>query len=524
MLKKSSLNNDTHTLLPQPFSGTGLALKNDELTSTLIQSSLREPQFEVSRTDSKKLALPLSNNSKKVKTLLRETAQVFTANDRNASQFEINVRLIIQWLDSNEKLKFGKTQQALFLYDDYSGCFQPLDADGFAKFLLNSLPSNLQMLALDKKVVEALKKYIMSLKGRATNLTTTTSHNFVNLKNGVLDLRTLTLNPKSPRYGFQLEVNAKWVPNSEISITTKKFLSQLAYSEFDETALLQVAGYSLSNVRNLQLSPYIQGLPRNGKSTFLKFLQRLLPPSKVVAFSIEDFSDKFAAACLQGKHVSICADLELEALKKRQQAVFKKLVGGDAISARKIYGDYSTFENTCLMLFASNGKPKNIDPRDGVARRIWLIKTGLPIAQSEIDVNLGDKLFDDRDAFATLALREFAEVYTGNCAPNKNDLTFETVDFTHKIDFLPFWVDHFLVETPESFIRNSDLYTAFCSHYQIHGTDEVSPELFYKHLHKEFPHFKYVKRQNANGILGFKLKEADVLENSNSETLWGDWD
>ena len=164
--------------------------------------------------------------------------------------------------------------------------------------------------------------------------------------NGVLDLRTGTLiKPSSvvtKRLGTTFDVRSQCPTFSE-------FLAKIFGGDEDVIAFIQRAvGYTLTGSTAEQCLFLLIGSGANGKSTFLKILQRLLgdyagsvPMHTLMhnRFGNERTDD---LAALKGRRM--VAAQEGEADQKLAEAKVKLMTGGDPISCRRLYGAYETYD------------------------------------------------------------------------------------------------------------------------------------------------------------------------------------
>lgn len=138
--------------------------------------------------------------------------------------------------------------------------------------------------------------------------------------------------------------------------------------------LYEIVGYTLlAGEYPLNKAIMLVGSGRNGKSTYLGLLTRLLGSHNVVSVKLQDLTNersRFSLANLYGKLANVFADLPSEAL--RNTGVFKVLTGEDPVTADRKYRDPITFRNYAKMIYSANELPKVYDMSTAFWRR-WLV-------------------------------------------------------------------------------------------------------------------------------------------------------
>jgi putative DNA primase/helicase len=138
--------------------------------------------------------------------------------------------------------------------------------------------------------------------------------------------------------------------------------------------LYEIIGYTLlAGEYPLNKAVMLVGEGRNGKTTYLELVVRLLGRDNVVSIKLQDLTSdrlRFSVSQLYGKMANVFADLPSEAL--RNTGLFKVLTGEDSITADRKFRDPITFTNYAKMLFSTNELPKVYDMSTAFWRR-WLV-------------------------------------------------------------------------------------------------------------------------------------------------------
>lgn len=120
-----------------------------------------------------------------------------------------------------------------------------------------------------------------------------------------------------------------------------------------------------------QRAVLLYGAPSSGKSVLMKVLMAMVPKHAVSAISPYKWStDQYAAAEFSEKLLNFCG--ELSESQYIESDIFKLIVDGTTMDARRPYGQFFKFDPRCVHWFCSNYLPKSRDITDGFNRR-WLI-------------------------------------------------------------------------------------------------------------------------------------------------------
>jgi P4 family phage/plasmid primase-like protien len=212
----------------------------------------------------------------------------------------------------------------------------------------------------------------------------------INLKNGLFDLNTHELKPHSSAILSTCQIPVNFNPKAtcpEISTFLCEILRPL-----DIALVLQEIGYCLIPDYSIQKAFLWNGSGLNGKGTLGRLLYKFLGEQNKSTQSLKSLNlDKFSAAHLYGKLVNIDMDLTNESIS--EDTMFKKLTGGDMISAERKYQDCFDFINVAKLLFGCNDIPQHLKGGDYAYFRRWIL-TDFPckFEGTSEDKNLDAKL------------------------------------------------------------------------------------------------------------------------------------
>ena len=137
------------------------------------------------------------------------------------------------------------------------------------------------------------------------------------------------------------------------------------YSAFELLALVMVPDPSI------QKAVLLLGPGGNGKSVFLRLLQRFLGPENYATVPLQRLEDdRFSASRIHGKLANICADLPAADL--RGTSTLKGITGGDRLTVERKYHDSYDLEPFCKLVFSANTPPRTPDSSEGFFQR-WVV-------------------------------------------------------------------------------------------------------------------------------------------------------
>lgn len=157
---------------------------------------------------------------------------------------------------------------------------------------------------------------------------------------------------------------------------------------------------------------WIYGGGKNGKSALGRLLKTTLGQSLTVQQPPKD-ENQFWTYGLMNKRLVVFPDCNKYGFVAT--GLFKQLTGGDAVRIERKYGDSFTTDLVCKILFFSNSKP-NISSEKADMRRIIYVQMGV-VPETEVDINLEDKLIAEYPSFFNQCVMLFREMTSGSFGP-----------------------------------------------------------------------------------------------------------
>jgi putative DNA primase/helicase len=191
---------------------------------------------------------------------------------------------------------------------------------------------------------------------------------FLNCKNGVLDLRTATLSPHDPSQRFTHCTSVKYNDNANATPLIQWLTGAMSHGA-DTVRWLQLAlGYTLTGHTREEVLFYLYGPPRSGKGTLTEMLLALMgaPLAKEVNFGTftaqrSGDSQNFDLAPLKPCRAVLAS--ESNAYERFNEAKIKMLTGGNEVYCAFKHQTHFGYRPQYKIWLSSN-QPVNADPDD----------------------------------------------------------------------------------------------------------------------------------------------------------------
>jgi putative DNA primase/helicase len=217
----------------------------------------------------------------------------------------------------------------------------------------------------------------------------------LNVANGTIDLRTGELRPHRREDLLTRIADITFDPQARAP-RWEQFLQEVFRGDADTIAFVQRAiGYSLTGSTREHALFILHGTGRNGKSTFLAMVGKLLGAYAAAANAAtfmgrRDGTVNNDLARLHGaRFVSAIETNEGQTLA---EAFVKALTGGDRLVARHLFQEFFEFMPSFKIWLSTNHKPGIRGGDEAIWRRIRLIPFEERFDSDRADLQLGEKL------------------------------------------------------------------------------------------------------------------------------------
>jgi putative DNA primase/helicase len=323
------------------------------------------------------------------------------------------------------------------------------------------------------------------------------------LRDGVLDRKTLKLNPHSPSYKFTWQLPFKWEDSDVGCEPIEEFLLKITGVEAIAEVLLAYLSAIVTSRSDLQRYLELVGGGGTGKSTYMALAQELVGEDNTVSSRLSLLeNNRFETAKFLGKRLGLFPDSERW---QGEVSVLKQLIGQDLTHyERKGIQQCKGFRFPGMMIVSANEPPESSDRTSGQERR--KLTVGLDIRVPEYE---GRNLIEEFKPFLPGLLRRVLEIprervtalikFTEKNVPALANKKWEQMIETNPIAA---WVDDCIVIAPNAKCRM--------------GTDSLDPNdpRWYEWIYPNFVRYhKESGHKTAMSVKKFSSNFQDLLKN-----------
>ena len=290
----------------------------------------------------------------------------------------------------------------------------------------------------------------------------------LNCRNCTIDLKTGAAREHSPADMLTRRIGVTYDPKAKAP-RWLKFLGRIMRDDQEMIDFLQRAiGYTLTGDVSEQCLFFLYGHGRNGKSTFIETMLKLLDEYaiKTPTETLMMRDNKAATndlARLYGMRAVVAK--ETDEGQRLAEAVIKDLTGGDKITARFLYQEFFEFRPSHKLWMYGNHKPIVRGSDLGIWRRIRLIPFAVTIPEDERDPTLHWRLEEELPGILNWAL-EGCLKWQREGLGNPKVAKVATEEYREEMDVLGEFLQECCVIAPDGRLTAAQLYTeysAWCS-------------------------------------------------------------
>lgn len=287
----------------------------------------------------------------------------------------------------------------------------------------------------------------------------------INCRNCTVDLRTGESRQHAREDLITRRIECDYTPGATAPTWTD-FLWRILAKDADlELFIRKAVGYSISGAIKEHAVFFMFGFGANGKSTFVETIMRLFGEysTKILTDTLmrKENGDNVGnsdIAALQG--VRLCFTEETEQDRRMNEALVKKLTGGDTIRARLLYGEPFNFQPTHKLWMFGNHKPIIRGMDNGIKRRVRLIPFNVTIPDSEKDPDLPKKLEAEFPGILNWALQG-ARTWFREGLRSCKAVDMATDDYFTEMDTIGQWLSNSFDFDPKVWIMASGLRASY---------------------------------------------------------------
>lgn len=234
----------------------------------------------------------------------------------------------------------------------------------------------------------------------------------INFNNGVLNLDDLSIVEHSMKVGFKYCLPFDYDPTATCH-RFDQFLKEVTLDDSElAKVLLEFMGYALSGMDASigQKALILTGDGSNGKSVFMDVLKYLAGKENYATLSMGSEINKLENRYqLDGKLFNVSEETPNNSMM--DSTVFKALVAGGEVQARKLYCDAYSLKNNAKLIMACNELPDTKDMSHGMFRRLLIAPFNARFSPKTAgyDPMIREKLFAEASGIMNRCLQHLLE-------------------------------------------------------------------------------------------------------------------
>jgi P4 family phage/plasmid primase-like protien len=310
------------------------------------------------------------------------------------------------------------------------------------------------------------------------------SDGFINVQNGIVNVKTGELIPHSYKYMFRYCTDANYDPSAQCPAWLK-FLDDTFSGDSELKDLAQrLFGYVMIGGRPFLHKAFVlYGEGRNGKSTFLDILKAVIGEKSYSVVSMSKLDREFSLTMLNGVLANIAEETPTDEINAE---VFKTLVGGgQVVASHKGYDEYS-FQCNARFIFACNDMPVFKDKSVGLEDRLVFIPFSRYIREEDRDTRIVEKLLAELPGILNWAIDGAKTIFKERRLPTYEATNRIKETYKEETDPLYAWVkENIAFENDESLFETIEyIYTKYQYSSTTAGNKPYSKINFSRRLKK----------------------------------------
>lgn len=229
----------------------------------------------------------------------------------------------------------------------------------------------------------------------------------LNCANGTLDLRTRQVRPHDPADRLSRITEAAYDPDADGSVWSR-FLASVLPDDDERAYLQRVIGQGVAGLVREHLFPVLIGEGANGKGTAYGAVCFALGDYATVIdpdiLMVKDRGGVGGPEMMTLRGARLVVGSETDEGRKLDEALMKRLTGGDELTARNLYQPPVTWAPTHQLVYVTNHEPRVKGNDAATWRRVRVIPFEVVVPESERDPDLPERLRLHADAVLAWAV------------------------------------------------------------------------------------------------------------------------
>ena len=346
--------------------------------------------------------------------------------------------------------------------------------------------------------------------------------NLLNMRNGTFDLEKMELRGFSPSDHLTMIANAEYHKGAKCELWDKVVRDTLEGDQSKADFIQMFFGTCLTTDISQECAFALKGVTRAGKTTLLTTIATLLgcassgyadtlKPESLTLSQRGSESASPEIAKLEGKRMVYIPEPSNQMVL--DSALLKQLVGGSYITARRLYGNPTTFKPSFKLVIDTNHYMTVTDSTIFTGRKIWFVLFNKTIKEKDIDPSIKPRLIENESLSGIFnwcleGLRKYRA--NGNKLLIPEVVRNDTREFAHSSDKVQCFIDEALVYEAGSYGNGTYIALAFREYCEQGGYKQMSDRAFYENMKA---HGINIVRKNIGGKDCKKALDGYVLRN-----------
>ncbi len=303
----------------------------------------------------------------------------------------------------------------------------------------------------------------------------------LNTPSGTLDLLTGELRAHRKEDLLTQMTEAPYDPAAACP-TWDRFVDEITCGDKELTEYLQEScGYSLCGAIREQVLFLLVGKGANGKSTFLDAIFHCLgsyaksTPAHTFVKSESRAIRNDIARLMGARFVTA---VEINTGRKLDEALVKRLTGGDPIVTRFLRREYFEFVPQAKFWLAVNVHPEVSGADDGIYRRVRVVPFNAAFKPSEMDKGLPAKLKAEAPGILAWAVRGFQRWRDRGFLLEPPAVTQASSDYRAQMDITGAFITDCCAVSPEETVPVGGLFDAYLGWCRINALEPMKKKTF----------------------------------------------
>lgn len=347
-------------------------------------------------------------------------------------------------------------------------------------------------------------------------------NNLINMRNGTFDLEKMELRGYSPSDYITMIAKAEYHEGAKCELWEKVISDTLEGDQSKIDFIQMIFGLCLTADTSQECAFSFKGVTRAGKTTLLDTIATML------GCEINGYADTIKPASLTlSQRGSESASPEIAKLEGKRMvyvpepsnqmvldsALLKQMVGGSYITARRLYGNPTTYKPSFKLVIDTNHYMTVTDYTIFTGRKIWFVLFNKEIKEKDIDPSIKPRLIEKESLSGIFnwcleGLRKYRA--NGNKLLIPDVVRNDTREFAHSSDKIQCFIDDALIHEAGSYGNGTYIALSFREYCEQGGYKPMSERAFYESVKA---HGINIARKQIGGKDCRKAFEGYVLRN-----------